>query len=84
MKHFVMAAIFAATLGATGAALPLTGALASTNIRYTGSAPVLSMNPAKFRPALNDHLGGQVRVRNHYDQGSLNNQLLDIMMNEHR
>jgi hypothetical protein len=84
MRNFVMAAVCAVTLGATGAALPLTQALASTNVRYTDNAPVLSLNPNKFRPALNDHLGGQVRVRNHYDQGSLNNQLLDIMMNEHR
>ena len=83
MKHFVIAVVCAVTLGATGAALPLTGAVASTNVRYTDNAPVLSMNPSKFRPALSDHLGGQVRVRNHYDQGSLNNQLLDIMMNEH-
>jgi hypothetical protein len=83
MRHFVMAAVGAVTLGVTGAALPLTAALASTNVQYTDSAPVLSMNPTKDRPALSDHLGGQVRVRNHYDQGSLNNQLLTIMMNEH-
>jgi hypothetical protein len=45
---------------------------------------VLSMSTTKFRPALTDHLGGQVRVRNHYDSDALNNQMLDIMFNEHR
>jgi hypothetical protein len=65
-------------------ALPITGALASTNVQYTNGAAVLSINPTKSRPSLSDHLGGQVRVRNHYADGSLNNQLLDIMFNEHR
>jgi len=65
-------------------ASPITGALASTNVQYTNDPAVLSMNPSKSRPALSDHLGGQVRLRNHYVDGSLNNQLLDIMFNEHR
>ena len=65
-------------------ALPVTGALASTNIQYTNDPGVLSMNTTKFRPGPTDHLGGQVRVRNHYDGGALNNQMLDIMFNEHR
>jgi hypothetical protein len=65
-------------------AFPVTGALASTNVQYTNGPAVLSINPSKSRPALSDHLGGQVRVRNHYADGSLNNQLLEIMFNEHR
>ena len=84
MRHFVMAAVGAVTLGMTGAALPLAGALASTNVQYTNSTPVLSMNPTKASPALSDHLDGQVRVRNHYDDGSLNDKLLELMVNEHR
>jgi hypothetical protein len=65
-------------------ALPITGALASPNVQYTDDPGVLSMSTTKFRPGPADHLGGQVRVRNHYDVGSLNNQMLDIMFNEHR
>jgi hypothetical protein len=64
-------------------ALPITGALASTNVQYSNDPEVLSMSTTKFRPALTDHLGGQVRVRNHYDNDALNNQMLDIMFNEH-
>lgn len=84
MRNFVMAAVAAVSLSMTSASLPLTGALASTNVHDNNGAAVLSLNPTKFRPALRDHLGGQVRVRNHYDEGSLNNQMLDIMLNEHR
>jgi hypothetical protein len=65
-------------------ASPISGALASTNVQYTNSALVLSMNPTKSSPALSDHLDGQVRVRNHYDDGSLNDKLLELMFNEHR
>jgi hypothetical protein len=65
-------------------ASPITGALASTNVQYTNGPAVLSMSPSESRPALSDHLSGQVRVRNHYADGSLNNQLLEIMFNEHR
>jgi hypothetical protein len=65
-------------------ALPMTAALASTNVQYSNDPEVLSMSTTKFRAALTDHLGGQVRVRNHYDSDALNNQMLDIMFNEHR
>jgi hypothetical protein len=65
-------------------ALPITGAPASTNVDYTNGTAALSMNATKSRPALSDHLGGQGRVQNHYADGSLNHQLLDIMFNEHR
>jgi hypothetical protein len=64
-------------------ALPISGALANANVQCTKSAPVLSMNPTKSRPALSDHLGGQVRLRNHYDDGSLNDKLLELIFNEH-
>jgi hypothetical protein len=57
----------------TPTALPTTGALASANVQHSNDAAVLTTNPTNSRPALSDHLGGQVRVRNRYDDGGLNN-----------
>jgi hypothetical protein len=68
-------------------AVPLSGAFAQSPIpspaSFGQSASVISLNPAKSRPGLSDHIGGQVRVRNGYDDHGLNNELLTIMFNEH-
>jgi hypothetical protein len=59
----------------TPTALPTTRALASANVQRGNDAAVLTMNPTNSRPALSDHLGGQVRVRKRYDDGGLSRAL---------